>query len=226
MWLVTELSRGLTGKRGRQSVVTAALQGRLRITSAVSRAGETAEERTDSPFLFLGLDIPPAPLFKDSQGGNVIAQVPLYELLRKFDGRTWSESVERGLVTRRRLRITRLPPYLVLHLNRFTKNSFFEEKNSTIVTFPVKNLELRDFVFPSIGPQTADEELREVVEFFGGEDLKAKLRHTDGKEELLALANSAAQSVCTKYDLVANICHDSSGASASGGVTAIASEEK
>jgi len=45
---------------------------------------------------------------------------------------------------RRRYRITQFPQYLVLHLKRFTKNTWFVEKNPTIVTFPVKNLELKD----------------------------------------------------------------------------------
>jgi U4/U6.U5 tri-snRNP-associated protein 2 len=56
-----------------------------------------------------------------------------------------------------------------LYAQRFVKNSFFVEKNPTIVNFPVKNLELRDYV--------------------------------DAAAELPAGA--------TKYDLVANIVHDS-----------------
>jgi len=31
---------------------------------------------------------------------------------------------------------------------RFKKNNFFFEKNRTIVTFPVKNLEMRDYISP------------------------------------------------------------------------------
>jgi hypothetical protein len=45
---------------------------------------------------------------------------------------------------RKRYWITRLPRYLILHLSRFTKNFYFTEKNPTIVTPPVKNLEMRD----------------------------------------------------------------------------------
>ena len=226
--MVTELNRGLSGKRGRPSVVTSALQGGLLITSVESsRSAEPSAERTvESPFLYLGLDIPPAPLFKDSQGGKVIAQVPLYELLRKYDGRSWTENVSASGLTRRRFRLTRLPPYLVLHLNRFSRNSFFEEKNSTIVTFPVKNLELRDLVFPALGPLTPEDELREAVRLFGDQAMRSRLEEVVDREQLLALASAAAQQVCTKYDLVANICHDSSGASSGGDVTAITSDEK
>ena len=37
-------------------------------------------ETSSSPFLFLTLDIPPTPLFKDSQGGLIIPQIPLFEV--------------------------------------------------------------------------------------------------------------------------------------------------
>jgi U4/U6.U5 tri-snRNP-associated protein 2 len=73
----------------------------------------------------------------------VRAQVPIFELLRKFDGGREHDDVKTG---RRRYRLTRLPPYLVLHMKRFAKNNFFWEKNPTIVNFPVRNLELRDVV--------------------------------------------------------------------------------
>ncbi|CAN0440980.1 unnamed protein product, partial [Scytosiphon promiscuus] len=36
--------------------------------------------------------------------------------------------------------------YLIFHLARFTKNNFYVEKNPTIVNFPVKNLELKDWL--------------------------------------------------------------------------------
>jgi U4/U6.U5 tri-snRNP-associated protein 2 len=69
--------------------------------------------------------------------------VPIFELLRKFDGVRIHDDIKAG---RRRYRLTRLPNYLVLHMKRFTKNNFFWEKNPTIVNFPVRNLELRDIV--------------------------------------------------------------------------------
>lgn len=43
-------------------------------------------------------------------------------------------------------RIDSLPPYLIFHVKRFTRNNFFTEKNPTIVNFPVKNLELREYL--------------------------------------------------------------------------------
>ena len=77
-------------------------------------------------------------------------QVPIFELLRKFDGARLQDDIKAG---RRRYRLTCLPAFLVLHVKRFTKNNFFLEKNPTIVNFPVRNLELRDIVpVPSGAP--------------------------------------------------------------------------
>lgn len=58
-------------------------------------------------------------------------QVPLFNILKKFDGETVTEVV-RPQIERKRFRITRLPRYLILHMQRFTKNNFFVEKNPTL----------------------------------------------------------------------------------------------
>lgn len=47
-------------------------------------------------------------------------------------------------VQRMKCTLWKLPKYLVLAVKRFSKNNFFIEKNPTIVTFPVKNLDLRE----------------------------------------------------------------------------------
>jgi Ubiquitin carboxyl-terminal hydrolase len=67
-------------------------------------------------------------------------QVPIYELLHKFDGVREHEATATG---RRTLRLLSLPRYLLLSITRFTKNRFFVEKNPTIVNFPAKNLNLK-----------------------------------------------------------------------------------
>lgn len=38
----------------------------------------------------LTLDIPATPLFKDSQGGNIIPQIPLFKVLDKYNGQNWT----------------------------------------------------------------------------------------------------------------------------------------
>ena len=47
-------------------------------------------------------------------------------------------------IQRMKCTLWKLPRYLVLAVKRFSKNNFFIEKNPTIVTFPVKNLDLRE----------------------------------------------------------------------------------
>lgn len=113
--------------------------------AAVSAAADNAGlEESSSNFLFLSLDLPQAPLYKDAQNHLVIPQVSLFSLLEKFDGET-SQELRGGLLRRFRLKHP-LPRYLIFHYKRFKLNNFFVEKNPTLVTFPVKNLELKDYI--------------------------------------------------------------------------------
>ena len=108
------------------------------------------ETITDSNFLQLTLDMSEKPLFRDDDGGLVIPQEPLVTVLKKFDGVSFSDVVNKaGAAQRRRYRIKKLPPYLILHLARFQTNRFLKVKNPTIVAFPVRNLDLSDYVFSS-----------------------------------------------------------------------------
>jgi hypothetical protein len=52
----------------------------------------------------------------------------------------------------RRYKCQRLPQYIILHFKRFTKNVFVEEKNPTIVTFPLRGLDFRDCAYACIEP--------------------------------------------------------------------------
>ncbi|KAL6507234.1 hypothetical protein OROGR_023429 [Orobanche gracilis] len=92
----------------------------------------------------LGLDLPPPPLFKDRIWNCI--HVPLFNILKKFDGETVTDQVVRPDTARMRYHVTKLPRYLIVHMRRFTRNNFFVEKNPTLVNFPVKNLELKDFI--------------------------------------------------------------------------------
>lgn len=94
------------------------------------------------PFLLLAIDLPPLPVFQDVVADNIIPQVPIAHLLAKYDGTTIQES--HGLI--RRHKITRLPPYLIIHFRRFTHNRFVDERNTTIVNFPPVGLQLQDYV--------------------------------------------------------------------------------
>ncbi|KAG2613813.1 U4/U6.U5 tri-snRNP-associated protein 2-like [Panicum virgatum] len=167
-WLLNTLHAKLkSSKRKNRSIIHDCFQGELEVvkevhrkhimekredgdengdaSSAVGTADGTVTETSKVPFLMLGLDLPPPPLFKDAMEKNIIPQVPLFNILKKFDGETVTEVV-RPFIARMRYRVTRLPKYLILHMRRFTKNNFFVEKNPTLVNFPVKNLELKDYI--------------------------------------------------------------------------------
>jgi U4/U6.U5 tri-snRNP-associated protein 2 len=202
--------------------------------------------------LFLTVDIPQTPLFKDSQGGIIIPQVPLYTVLDKFGGEKLTDVIKNGVHQRKRYWITKLPKYLILSLARLTKNHFFVEKNPTIVNFPVKNLELKDCeffvvvvvvcvcvykcVFSCTESLTYSLTLTHThthihLDFFpeitfpSDEDLKsmpladltsfltAHGSSTKGALERSELEERAKKIVAelggTKYDLVANVVHDS-----------------
>ncbi|CAN1749145.1 U4/U6.U5 tri-snRNP-associated protein 2 [Linum perenne] len=184
-WLLNTLHTELKTLKKKNNIIYDCFQGELEVTketpngadhSATGTDGETErsnslKETSRMPFLMLGLDLPPPPLFKDVMEKNIIPQVPLFNILKKFDGESITEVV-RPRVARMKYRVTRLPKYLILHMQRFKKNNFFIEKNPTLVNFPVKNLELKDYI-PLPTPKE-DEKLRSKY------DLIANIVH-DGK---------------------------------------------
>ncbi len=114
---------------------------------AAAAAAKSTSTVTDVPCLFLSLELPPAPLFKDAKEGHtIIPQVPLFQLLNKFNGTVQSQSLTATARKTSRYTITKLPPFLVLHARRFTKNNFFQEKNPVIITLPVKDLNFRPYI--------------------------------------------------------------------------------
>lgn len=125
---------------------------RQREKEAMANAVE--EITANSNFLQLTLDIPEKPLFKDDNGGLVIPQEPLVNILKKFDGVSFNDVISASsaanggaILQRRRYRLKKLPNYLILCLARFKRNAFNSEKNSTIVPFPVKNFDLSRYMF-------------------------------------------------------------------------------
>lgn len=195
-WLLNTLHGDLGGtKKSNSSIIYKCFQGQLEVVKEIQhrKVNEKKEETEKQqrvtgmedkaepddvvreicrmPFLMLGLDLPPPPLFKDVMEKNIIPQVPLFNILKKFDGESITEVV-RPQIARMRYRVTRLPQYLILHMRRFTKNNFFVEKNPTLVNFPVKNLELKDYI-PLPVPK-GNEKLRSKY------DLIANIVH-DGK---------------------------------------------
>ncbi|WVN85783.1 uncharacterized protein L203_100934 [Cryptococcus depauperatus CBS 7841] len=154
-WLVNTLHRDLGGTKKRiSSVVYQTFQGKVQIeTQQVITHKEYSRPVFDigrdvqtisSPFLFLALDLPATPLFTDLNEKKIIPQVPLSQILAKFDGQTTQEFGP----TLKRHHLAMLPPYLILNIKRFTKNNFVEERNPTIVNFPLRGVDMCEYVDP------------------------------------------------------------------------------
>ena len=125
------------------------------------------QKNKTQPFVFVPLNLPDAPLFRDVMEKNAIPQVSLAELLKPFALKT-------------------APEYLILaFVNRFSKNQFTKEvsKNPTIVTFPVKNLKIA-----SSSPSSSSEKTTTTTTTTVSYDLlanvdaagKATVKHVDG----------------------------------------------
>jgi U4/U6.U5 tri-snRNP-associated protein 2 len=115
-------------------------------------AGAEIEEQT-LPTLMLSLDLPPIPLFQDSDGAKIIPQVPLSACLSKFNGLQSTPGTLNGRSVRRRYKVLRLPRYLTLVPRRFYRAGFTVEKNPTIITFPFKGLDMTPYVQPTAFPR-------------------------------------------------------------------------
>ncbi|KAI8981199.1 cysteine proteinase [Trametes punicea] len=155
-WLLNHLHKDMGGtKRKNSSVIFSTFQGEVRMETqqVLVRPDTGANEKprfdidreiksSVSPFLFLAVDLPPPPLFQDSVEKNIIPQASIQSVLAKYDGQKTQEFA--GQL--RRFKCQRLPPYIILHYKRFTKNQFVEEKNPTIVNFPLRGLDFKDYL--------------------------------------------------------------------------------
>uniref|UniRef100_A0A3Q2PQN9 ubiquitinyl hydrolase 1 n=1 Tax=Fundulus heteroclitus TaxID=8078 RepID=A0A3Q2PQN9_FUNHE len=150
-WFLNALHGALGGTKKKPSIITKVFQGSMRIFSkklphpdllpeekeALLQTEEYQEQMSESTFLFLTLDLPTAPLYKDEKEQLIIPQVPLFNILGKFNGNTEKEYKTYKENFLKRFQLTKLPPYLIFCIKRFTKNNFFVEKNPTIVNFPI-----------------------------------------------------------------------------------------
>ncbi|GAB7355200.1 hypothetical protein MBLNU459_g5755t1 [Dothideomycetes sp. NU459] len=158
-WFLNNLHLSLGGSKTkpRSSIIQNIFQGQLRVESQSITARADAQDRlrfedaaiqsNTTPFMILTLDLPAAPLFQDDREKNIIPQVPLTEILRKYDGIRAQERLN----TRMRYRLLHpLPPYLLMHVKRFQPNKFLQsQRNPTIVTFSPRSLDLSPYVEPN-----------------------------------------------------------------------------
>ncbi|KAL9591095.1 MAG: hypothetical protein Q9203_000094 [Teloschistes exilis] len=158
-WFLNNMHLALGGSKTKPgtSIIHRVFQGKLKVESqqitAKADAGdrlrfeEAAEVIVETMrYLMLTLDLPAAPLFQDELDRNIIPQVPLTSILSKYDG----VKAQEHLSMRKRYRLLHpLPPFLLFHIKRFSKNKFVSERNPTIVTFPVRSLDMAPYVEPN-----------------------------------------------------------------------------
>ena len=160
-WFLNTLHQSLrSSKTPCGSMINQCFQGAMKVFSrkvlpidktyeeklALMLQDEYKEQCEEINYLYLTLDLPPTPLFKDDFQENIIPQVALQTILNKFDGLSEKEYSTYKDSQLKRFQLIRLPRYLILYIKRFTKNTFFVEKNPTIVNFPIKDLDLTEYL--------------------------------------------------------------------------------
>ena len=193
-WFLNNLHLALGGSKTKpgSSMIQQIFQGKLKVESqeitAKADAGdrlrfeEAAEVKVDiNRFLMLTLDLPAAPLFQDELEKNIIPQIPLTSILSKYDGIRSQEQLN----TRKRYRLLHpLPPYLLFHIKRFSKNKFVSERNPTIVTFDARNLDISPYVEPNPQFQRPGEPIwYDLVANIVHEAVRGREDSVEGEEE-------------------------------------------
>ncbi|PKI79430.1 hypothetical protein CRG98_000177 [Punica granatum] len=135
-WVLNTLHADLRSSKKDSSIIYQCFQGELEVVKevpdkAITEKKEISDEQnrlpaeggnenksfisetSRMPFLMLGLDLPPPPLFKDVMEKNIIPQVPLFNILKKFDGEAITEVV-RPHIARMRYRNLELKDYIPL----------------------------------------------------------------------------------------------------------------
>jgi U4/U6.U5 tri-snRNP-associated protein 2 len=193
-WFLNNLHLALGGSKTKpgSSMIQQVFQGKLKVESqeitAKADAGDrlrfedAAEVKVDvNRFLMLTLDLPAAPLFQDELEKNIIPQIPLTNILSKYDGVRAQEQLN----TRKRYRLLHpLPPYLLFHIKRFSKNKFVSERNPTIVTFDARNLDISPYVEPNPQYQRPGEPIwYDLVANIVHEAVRGKEGTVEGEDE-------------------------------------------
>uniref|UniRef100_A0A2K5J299 ubiquitinyl hydrolase 1 n=1 Tax=Colobus angolensis palliatus TaxID=336983 RepID=A0A2K5J299_COLAP len=145
-WFLNALHSALGGtKKKKKTIVTDVFQGSMRIfTKKLPHPDLPAEEKeqllhndeyqetmVESTFMYLTLDLPTAPLYKDEKEQLIIPQVPLFNILAKFNGIT-EKSVHQGFISA--LASCELPVTCLFLVGRGTLDSK-EQTNPALHTF-------------------------------------------------------------------------------------------
>jgi len=159
-WILNMIQLGLKTDDKKGTVISKCFRGGMVMRSTkilpaeaddkekarLRKTEEYQPQLSSSKFFYLACDLPIPPLFKDEKQENIIPQVNLMQLLSKYDGKEEKvyQTYKENLV--RTFQLDKLPPYLILYHKRFTKNTFYLEKNPTIVNFPIKNIEMSEYL--------------------------------------------------------------------------------
>lgn len=223
--------------KSKSTVISECFQGIVEITestqsrSAGSGGGTSVKKKV--PFNYLSLDIPPTPLFRESEGGRVVPNIPIHQLLEKFNGRKQAEQFTPTSRISRSFRLLRLPRYIILNCDRKETQNFSKKgRNCTVITFPVTNLEFctvcgvheDHFSCPASMnlASLGDEETRSLAEKYCPL-VPASKPLVESHSYAKALQKIAEACAVRKYDLVSNICQSSSAAASADSEVDVAS---
>lgn len=157
-WLFNKLHKQLGGSKSVSTIITRTFQGSLRVESqevrerddrsATDLSAPVFEQKGDTkitvtPFLFLTLDLPTLPVFQASTESAFIPQATISDVLAKYNGSNVQETS--GVL--RRFKLLALPDFLILHIKRFVKNRHVQEKNFTVLNYPLVALDMAECRF-------------------------------------------------------------------------------
>jgi len=96
------------------------------------------------PFVMLTLEVPELKLFADKKGQHIIPTIEIQQLLQKYNGEQETQLKRYGKdIKCMKSVISRPPEYLFISIDRFHKSLWDTQKNPTVVTFPLKDLDLK-----------------------------------------------------------------------------------
>lgn len=124
-WLLNSLHITLNGtKNPNSSIIYKLFQGKMKIYTRKIAPVDLDDNELDSeeykeiveekPYLHLSVDLPPPPLFRDEVKESIIPQVPLSQILSKFDGVTEQEYKTYKENFMKRYELLVLPKYLIM----------------------------------------------------------------------------------------------------------------
>ncbi|KAJ1915285.1 ubiquitin-specific protease doa4 [Mycoemilia scoparia] len=182
------------------SIVSSIFQGQVQSRLRCLSCGQTST--TYSQFTELSVPIPSPPESSSSKRSSNFSintgrdlKYSLYQCLDNFveeeilgGENAWScPRCKQKRQASKRLMISKLPLVLVVHLKRFLMHGLFRDKLESLVTFPIHNLDMKNYVLPHAAYlETGDQPSVDIPESSGGSPPTANI---STKYRLYAVAN-------------------------------------